>query len=123
MFKTDSLPLFNSSHQFDGVSNSLEKNIKLIETMAELDYIELTPAGLIFTNPGIEYMMRNHEKFMSNINSDKIDLSGIKTISMPHHNLCDNFIKNNLLSGIEIDEPDYNKNPPKHKNEDQEVLI
>lgn len=109
-----SLPLFQSSHVIN-TNPILDKNIQLINSMLELNYIKHGSEGLQFTNAGIEYMMKKFQEFCSNIEKQNIDLTIVYALngSNPHKrkhgvNMLKEFKKNNLLIPNDSDDVNYN---------------
>lgn len=65
----DDMPLFQNCHQFDGLTNTLKKDIQMMNNMIEIGYIENTMYGLRFTNSGLQYMLKKHDDFINNVNN------------------------------------------------------
>lgn len=81
----DELSVFQNNSQ---LSPCLDKGIKLINDMIELNYIEYGSSGLHFTDDGMKYMLKKCNEYA---NSNKIA-----------HNVVMDFKKDNLLVNQDI---------------------
>lgn len=106
----ENLNLFQSSHKIN-TSPILDKNLSIINSFIELDYMQVSPSGLKFTNSGIEYMMKKHKEFLQNggANLDFGPMASYKIQAKnPTPNINMKLNQNNSIN-ISIDEEvDYN---------------
>lgn len=100
--------------------NGINKHIRRINNLIELNYLKYNNS-FEFTNSGIEYMKRKHQKFVKDIEGKKLnfnEMSSLISKMQLNNSTNQSFKERNTL--IQIDDSDYvnynNINLPKLKD-------
>lgn len=107
----DNLSLFQPAD----FESPLKKNLQLINSMIELNYLESINNEIRFTSPGINYMFRKHKEFLQNIQEQNIDFGIFSgAIAQLRENMTkyglstiensEKFCRNNMLYKISLDD-------------------